>query len=300
MKKNALLILAIVVLTAGTSLGAKVVYRLFTPSGAGKSVFLKSGDKKHKYFLVEKGNTLGFDVVGPTTVKVRTRAELRSGVTADNYEIQIWEGDRLIEGRKAKTAPSKLILEGQDGAVGLSRTVIVKVPRGKHSYRLWLASDNIDKFYARFYQVKKPVKKTGYIPYKPLDIKKEIHLSSGKTQTTYYLVDADGGAVVTIIGPTRLRIYCRANFDQEMKGSAKFSFGIFEKNLEVTQFSAVAKMASNVIFKELNDMVPSVLNTFNFDVPPGKHAYEFRKINSASPSLALRFKIRKDGLAKKL
>jgi hypothetical protein len=295
-KLTATLFLAIAFLWPGVSQGAKTKYRVFKPSGAVKGVFLKSGEKRYRYFAVEKGTSFGFDAVGPTKIKIRTRAELKSGIKDGEYEIQVWEGDNLIKGRKAKVKPSAVQLELNSDGIGVARTLVINVPRGKHIYRLWTTSEKFDRIYARFYQEKKKPKKVEYNIFKPYEFKKQVTLSTSKGSVAYYLVDNTGGVTLSVVGPTRLRIFCRANFDQSMKGNAKFSLGLYEKDQEAANFAGVAKMAQNLSFKEAGDIVPSKLHTFTFDVPAGRHLYEIKKINSTSPNLAVRFKIMKVGL----
>lgn len=298
MKKVLMLLAAIVFLASGTTSSAKtkVTYRAFTPNNTAKSVFLKSGDGQKKYFIVDKGTSFGFDVVGPTTVKIKTRAEFKPGLKGSDYEIQVWEGDKMVDGRKVKVAPSTLKLDGRQDPIGTARTISFKVPKGKHTYRLWITSAQSDRYYARFYQAKKPAKKSVYNTFKPTHYQKQISLASGKKTISYFLVDNNGGASLDVVGPTKIRLFCRANFSKDMKGSTKFSLGLFEGGKEATQFQGMAKVSKKAHFKELTDLMPSLLHTFTFDVPAGKHTYEVRKINSTSPSLAVRFKIMKASL----
>jgi hypothetical protein len=296
MRRTGLLLLAFVFLLSGMSYGAKTKYRIFKPSGVGEGVFLKSGEKQFRYFAIKKGTSFGFEEIGPTKIKIRTRAELLPNVKDGSYEIQVWEGDKLVAGRKASTRSSALSLNSQMDKIGLSRTIVIKVPKGKHSYRLWITSDKYSTFYARFYHEKKKIKKAEYSPYQPSDYKKQVTLIAGKKNTPYYLIDNSGGVTLTVVGPTKIRIYCRANFNEGMKGNSKFSLGLFEKNVEAAKFIGVAKLAQDLNFKEVGDIMPSKLHTYSFDVPEGRHQYEVRKINSASPNLAVRFKIRKVGL----
>jgi hypothetical protein len=296
MKRIAIQALALLFLFYGMSFGTNTKYRVFAPSSTVKSVFLKSGAKQYKYYVAEKGTSLGFDVTGPTKVKIRTRGEFRPGVTDAEYQIQVWEGDHLVEGRKARAKVSMLTVPGGSGGIGLARTVILKVPKGKHSYRLWVTSDKLDRFYLRFYQTMSQTKNAGYNIFKPYEFNRSVTLVSAKGNVEYYMVDSSGGVTLSVIGPTTLKIFCRAGFTEDMKGTTKFSLGLFEKGNQVVQFPGVAKAATDLSFKELSHIIPSKLHTFLFDVPDGKHVYEVRKINSASPSLAVRFKIMSDGL----
>jgi hypothetical protein len=267
-----------------------VVYNFFSPTGAGKSVQINTGAKSYKYFIAEKGSSFGFDVTGPTKVKILTRAEFKTGQNELSYEIQTWEGDHLIKGRKVKTTPAAFLFNNAN--LGLGRGIILDVPAGKHSYRLWITSDLADTYYLRFYQTQSGAGIiSDYI--QPTQFQRQVTYLSGNTILPYYLVDSTGGVTLDLAGPMRLTIFCRANYDHDMTGKAKFMLGMFEEGREAAQFAGVVKMATGAQFKELTELVPSTLTTFTFTVPAGRHVYQFKKLESASPSLALRFKIAK-------
>jgi hypothetical protein len=154
MKRVSILLLTITLSVgiAFASSGSKMTYKAFTPTGAATSALLQSGTKQVKYSVVEKGTTLSFDITGPATVKIRTRAEFKPDASNIAYEGQIWEGENLIVDRKVKASVSKLTLPGQNIGIFNARDLIIKVPDGKHSYRLWLISDKIDRYYTRFYR----------------------------------------------------------------------------------------------------------------------------------------------------
>jgi hypothetical protein len=296
MKKLVIFVLAIAILVGGSAFAAKTKYKAFTPTGAGKGLFLKSKTDQHKYFAVNKGTSFGFDVVGPTKIKVRTRPAMKAGVALAEYEMQIWEGDKLIKGLKAKCKASTLTAEGESNGVGVAKTLTIIVPKGKHSYRLWVTSTNTDKFYTRFYQAKKAAKKIKYSSFKPLEFTKQITVKSGKNSIPYYFVNSKGGARVSVVGPAKMQIYCRASFDKDMKGRIKYTLGIYEGTNLVKQFPGATKASTKSDYVEDGGLIPSYLKKFTFDVPAGKHIYEFKMLDSASPGLALRFKISNSSL----
>lgn len=291
MKKVVIGVLTILFGIAGNSLAQNAIYKAFTPSGGGKSVIIQSGTKKLKYYAVSKGTSFGFDVTGPAKVKIRTRAAVKPGIKDINYEIQVWEADKMAAGRKVKTIPSVLRIDNQD--IGMARDLFFKVSNGKHSYRMWVVSDNADQFYTRFYKTPRPRKATGFNISKPDQFTEEVNLVTGKKTLPYYLVDGNGGVSLNVVGPVQLKIYCRANFNQNMIGKVKYTLGMFENGKEAGRFEGAAKKTGSVQFKELADLVPSTLVTHIIDVPSGNHSYQFKKIDSASPSLAVRFKVGK-------
>ena len=123
MKRLTIIMLVLLLgMAANSQAASKVKYRAFTPSGAGKSAFAKSGDKQYKYFVVDKGTSFGFDVTGPATVKIRTRAAFKPNIKSLDYEIQIWEAERLISGRKVKASPATILIDSSGGDIAVKVT----------------------------------------------------------------------------------------------------------------------------------------------------------------------------------
>jgi len=108
MRKSLVFSAAVLLLAFGTAAAGKTKYRVFKPDGAGKYEFLKSDGKKYKYFMLEQGQVIDFKIIGPTKVKIRVRPALEGKIKSADFEIQVWEGDKLIAGRKVNSRKSKL------------------------------------------------------------------------------------------------------------------------------------------------------------------------------------------------
>lgn len=244
MKRFLLLNIVFFLLMTSISFAApkkKITYHAFAPNGVKNAIFLKTGAKRYSYYEVERGSTLDFEIVGPVLIKIDTRAQITYDSIREKYQIQLWEGDSLRASRKVEAALAPV--SGADRKFGIARSLTYKSPAGKHSYRLWLVSDKIGEYYVRFYQQVKAKKKATLLPYKPLEYKKKVSLPGKKKSVGYYLVDNNGGVSLTIVGPTVLVIYCRENFDQNMKGNSKFTLEMLEFGKAVKQFSEIGAIA---------------------------------------------------------
>jgi hypothetical protein len=276
----------------------KAKYRAFKPSMAGESVFLKSGTKRYKYYVLEKEKAIYFEINGPTKIKIRTRADLGNLESAE-YDLYVWESKEVIAGRKAKTEPSKLQVEGRSGKCGVARDLFFDVPSGKHTFTISFRSEKVDWVNLRFYQKRPPKKKAKYMSFLPYEYSRAINLKTSKSEISYYLVKEDGGVSVKVIGPTKLQIFCRANYDPSMKGKSKFALGVYEKGKSVETFKGIARKSGKMVFSDLPELIPSTAHKFYLDVPKGEHIYELKKVNSPAPSLAVRLRIQEDALGKK-
>ena len=300
MKKCSVLVLALLLAFYSQPAFAKpkTVYRAFAPTEAGKSVMLKSNSKQYKYFELQRGSSMSFEVTGPTKVKIRTRAILPSNASAGQYNIAVWEGTKIRAGRKAEVSQSKVIIENVVSRIGTARDVIIKVPKGKHGYIVTFQSDSVDKLLLRFYQQKKSKKESAYEAFFPFEYARREKLVCGKSRLSYYFIDENGGAKLKVIGPTKIKVYCRANFDPTVKEKSKFTLGVFERDKSVKMFSAVADKSAKCVYPAVPELIPSTVHSFTLTVPDGEHIYDFKKLNSSPPSLSTRFAIPKISLGK--
>jgi hypothetical protein len=94
-------------------------------------------------------------------------------------------------------------------------------------------------------------------------------------------------------------VYCRTNFDKTIKERSKFALGVFEHGGSVKKFTGIAKMSSKMAYRNRTDLIPSTLHKYTLNVPSGNHTYTFKKVNSAAPNIAVRFKMKEDSLGKK-
>lgn len=298
MRKFVAFATVILILAFGSAMAAKTKYKVFGLDGGNKKVFLQSGDKKYRYYELGQNQTIDFRVNGPTKVKVRVRPALEGDAKSADFEIQVWEGDKMVAGRKTNAGRSKLVSEEKSTGIGLARDIFFKVPKGNHTYVIRVQSKIAKKSYLRFYQAKKK-KAAKFTTYKPSEFKKTIKLKSKKSDITYYQVDSDGGAKMSVVGPAEMRIYCRANFDEKTNDKSKFALGIFENGASVKKFTGIAKKSGVTIYSDHADLIPSTLHKYIFKVPAGKHEYTFKKINSSAPSLSIRFKMSANSLGKR-
>jgi hypothetical protein len=285
-------------LAFGTAMAAKTKYKVFRPDGAEKYSFLQSNGKKYKYFTLDEGRAIGFKVTGPKKVKIRVRPALEGGIKSANFEVQVWEGNELVAGRKAESRKSKLKVDAKGVEVGLARDLFFKAPKGTHEYEIKIISSDLKKSYVRFYQERKK-KKPKYISYKPSKFEETVKLKGKKSDISYYLVDKEGGVELSVIGPTEVIVYCRTNFDKTIKEKSKFALGVFEHGGSVKKFTGIARMSSKMVYSDRTDLIPAVLQKFTLKVPSGKHTYTFKKVNSAAPNIAIRFKMKENSLGKK-
>jgi len=298
MKKMMIALLAFIMIPYTVSFAQNQTYKVFTPSGGNLSEFVQSGENKFRYFILGESEPMYFSVDGPTKLKIRVRSDiLDKGFTI--FEIQIWEGDQLIEGKRVKTGPSNLTALESGRKLGLSRDVFFDAAKGLHNYTVRIISEDAKKFYLRFYQTRRAKNSISYSGYRPTQYNEKITLKSSKNSSTYYIADNTNGVKVRAIGPTEIVIYCRANFDETMKGKSKFALGVYENDLELMKFSGIAEKSKTMIYEERSDLIPSKLHKFNLKVPAGSHEFEIRKVNSAASSLSVRFKMSDDSLGKK-
>lgn len=266
----------------------------FTPFGRPKMVKFDSGSgKTYTYYRLVRGRSMGFAVEGPAKVDIRSRAGLPNQNVIAEYQIQVWEGEYLVEADKFRSKNIEAKLIGTDLLPAAYRTTQFEVPLGIHNYRLWLVSDNIDTVFVRLYRSAfaegEPVK----VIMRPLEYNRKVHLYSKKNQTPYYLIDKRNGVKLKVAGPVDLIVRARANFTEDMDGRIGYTITVNEDQKEVNTLSATTSKSLTMAYQDYTGVVPSRPTQFIIRVPEGMHIYNFLLKESAAETVSIRFSLPK-------
>ena len=107
----------------------------------------------------------------------------------------------------------------------------------------------------------------------------------------YYVSSQTHPVQLRVIGPTKLRISTRLNYDSTMKGEQKYSVSVWEaeKKLKLKPLSTTKSVG--VHYKEMSNYIPGKVNAFFIDIPNGEHIYKFNVGETNSKSVSMKFSI---------
>jgi hypothetical protein len=253
--------------------------------------------KQVSYYPLEKKESVTVTVQGPTTLRVLTRIEFgKSGGEKRYYLRYEREDGKKAVFRRSSTASSSAVLVS-DNKVRLanSRSVFIKVPEGKHTYRFYVGSKASYKLYLRFYErgteIASDVKNVAFSPTRftaavPVVVKEE--------EVTYYRLGTQDSIRIALIGPTTIQVLSRLEFDPTMITDQKFRIRVLEDGKEKQVFPLRSKPSEAAEYRGTSAKVLGRGAKFFIEVPKGKHEYRFEIVDNGRSALLRFFIPRKD------
>ncbi len=238
---------------------------------SGAPVRVLVSGKPRVYYRVSPGSPVSFEVKGPARLRLVSRVEFRSTKSpAIAYRLRLEGGGRVWKehATESSPAPKARLKEGRT-PVGKSRTVLVKVPAGGHVFTL--STEGPATVFVRILVAEGSGVDVKLVSITPVEASRSVTISEGEKLIPYYTVTAAKPARLRIVGPTRLELSVRLDFDATMRGIQPYKISIAEsgKRLREARFRATKSAAAT--YTDLKNYVPSKLDRVVLDLGPGLH-----------------------------
>lgn len=240
-------------------------------------------EKKTSYLLLTKEEPISFRVEGPVYLRVYSRLlYVKDDKEPRTYKIIVQE-DETRERIYSKTTEPSLVSFFNDSPVGKWRRIPIRVPPGKHAYKLIL--------YESPYPVAirlVPGSPPTWSWVQPEQSLERVTTIEGEKLIHYLLLTTDSSLKVRVKGPSTLKIELRSNFTPGMGKSDRFTLRLTEggKDLKTVDFSVYPSQIAT--WQERPEWRPSKkVGTTSF-IPSGMHEIEVKVTGSLSPKVALR------------
>lgn len=272
------------------------------PAQAPEQVKLVVADKELTYYPLSSSKEVQVKINGPCRLKVVTRGEMPAKQSKVTYQISARRDqvkDYLITRSSGISAQAKPIKK--DFAIGESRSVVFKVPKGEHTYTFSLPKGQKGSVYVRFLkEVKKGKKKatrasaksqkggtitpggvggipatSEYVGFQPLKGSPEVPIIVKEEVFTYYRATANQPVTVEVIGPTELKVVSRMEIQPAMRGILNYRVQLEENGKTSATYPLKAKPSPLATYKESSPNVLSQGSTIMLPVPEGTHRYRF-------------------------
>jgi hypothetical protein len=116
---------------------------------------------------------------------------------------------------------------------------------------------------------------------------------------SYFVATTEVAVRLRVIGPTKLRIVSRLNYDARMKGEQKYAILASENGRLILTKPFLTSKSLGVEYKDWKEVVPGKSRTSYLPVPAGEHIYAFKLGESIAKSVSLRFSIPDENLTNK-
>ncbi len=248
-----------------------------TPTGS-TPLEIKGNKSSSQYYFLDKKSPVSIKVVGPGSLRVYTRTELAADSKEAIYGLTV-----VRDGKKnyliSRTAKQSTVhVAGKDTKLGELKSVTFKVPKGTHEYQLTLPQDSPKGVYARFAFAEKPTAKLAaeklkYVPFLPRKFVEEVRIVSKEEEYIYYRIDKSSKVELEIIGPAKLKIVSRLEFDHTMLSEKSYRLQISNGNEIVQTEPLKGKISATATYRKQSELALGRGDASHLTVPEGKHRY---------------------------
>jgi hypothetical protein len=290
----AMLVLGLLVCSAAPLRAGKTV--TLTPSG-GSALKVAVGEKEQTYYTLTPSGRLHVKVDGPGKLTVMSRLFLPAGVKgAKAYAVRVMEKGSVLSTQKTETEQSDATVKTTGEKLGKLRKLRVSIPQGSHVLEVGLEEPGNASVAVKLQFDAGKKKKANQVSLQARSYSRVATAVVKEKLLTYYVSAKDRGVQLRVIGPTRLKVTTRLNYDASMKGGQKYGVGVWEGEKRILLKSLVTSKALAAMYQDWKDVVPGKAAIFSMPVSSGEHYYYFKLEEGSGKSLSLRFSIPKKDL----
>ena len=235
------------------------------------------------YNVVTRAKPLEFDATGPTWLRVYTRLWWPAGKTGKvRYRLALGqdEAERPVE-FDVGISPSSFGPRGRKLAQW--RSFFIQVPAGSNHYRLAIAEAPGDTLGVRI--VEQPPR-----PWQAVAITgvRSLTFVEGRDTSRLFELGKGQSVPVELIGPCRVRVRARLDFDPSMNGVQGFVMTATEGKVQLGTSNLRAGRSPAAVYLNEPAVVPSSERTLRFSLPEGRHDVVLQLGGTLAKSAAVR------------
>ena len=229
--------------------------------------------KSRIYYRINAGKEVTIDVKGPGRLKIVTRAEIPPGLgtAAVSYRVSLREGERPVKEQVTESSVSDQAVLHGGGAVCKSRTFTWIIPDGGHQIRL--SEKGAPSVLVRLVVSSKSDAAPPMISITPIEASRTVTVAEGEKMIPYYSVFPGKPVRWRIVGPSRLELTSRLDFDPTMRGSQVYRLVVLEAGKKPRELEFKTTKATTASYADLKDRVASKLDRTTLEVGAGTHEF---------------------------
>jgi hypothetical protein len=276
-----------------TSKKKSVSWRALKPTKTDGKVCLRIGGSQSSYYRLDTKKSVEFIVHGPTQVKLITRhVPVKGKIGRRSYTLQV-DRDGTSVLKKKQSAPRAArgqLCTSKQQRIGASRTVILRVPKGRHVYRLGVTQPGKGVAVRILEEAK--TRQGTRTNFKPDEYDRTCRLSLGNGKTyLHYHATAAKPIRFRVTGPTQLLV--RSRLDLAVGGPAeeRYRIEVRRDNQPAGVYSYKTRQLTKGAYQDCPQIVPSEDRRLYLSVPKGTWTYELRPADPTTPGFMARILI---------
>jgi len=248
-------------------------------------------EKARVYFRVTPEEPLGLTIEGPVRLRIVSRAELGgdpAGVV--RYHLRITEGNTMLDEQSTESSASSLVrLAAGNKAVCKSRRMQVDIPKGNHPLKLSL--EGTPAVLVRLQKAAPGRGKETMVTLTPFEAARSVLLTEGEKTIPYFSVLPGKPVRLRVVGPTRLELLTRLDFDATMRGNQTYKLAISEGKRRLREVAFKTSKATTATYTNLEDRVPSKFDRVQLTIEEGAHEISVELLEPAQGSVEIHAQI---------
>ena len=237
-------------------------------SGAASVQVIVSGNSR-QYSRLRPGAPASITMAGPARIRIISRAELpakTAGTIA--YRLRVTDQMRIMKEHATESSPAPdAHVKKSNKVIYKSRSTVVEVPKGDH--KLELSCEGTPSLLVRILIADSIGEREAMSSITPIEATRSVTLSEGERLIPYYTVTADHAVRLRVIGPTRLEVSTRLDFDPTMRGVQLYTIGITKAGQSLRETRLRTTKATAGSYTDLKDRVPSKADRIVLELGPG-------------------------------
>jgi hypothetical protein len=270
--------------------------RHLKPTNFIRKVTTVVSGKERSYYSLDVQQASIISVQGPGILELKTRGRFVPG-QGDyiSYEVlyTIDGGEqKRFKASDAVRSSDATYLKGTLGVPGQRKDFEIELDLGDHTIEFYLKAEEIPVAVQYFFTPTKE-KTIDWVEISPLHPSNPVDLVTQETVTCYYLFSEDNPLLISVNGPTELRVFTRMEFTYQMQGRANYRIQAMEGEKVLNTYQMSSTRSDVTGFKNQKDMVPGKASEFVINVPEGNHIYRIVPLDQDKTNLLGRFMIPK-------
>jgi hypothetical protein len=247
--------------------------------------------KTRVYYRIAAGKEVALQVKGPGRLKIVSRAEVLPGArgTTVPYRVSLREGARLAKEQVTESSVSDQAALLGGVAVCKSRTFTWVIPEGSH--RIRFSETGAPGVLVRFLVSSASDAAPPMISMTPIETPRTVTVVEGEKTIPYYSVLPGKPVRWRVVGPTRLELTSRLDFDPTMRGSQSYRLAVLEEGKKPQEFEFKTSKATTASYSDLKDRVPSKLDRAVLQLAAGTHELSIELKAPANGSVEIHARI---------
>ncbi len=248
-------------------------------------------EKPRIYFRVSLDSPLVLTVEGPGRLKLVSRAELpRGGARSVSYRVRVVEKGKVLREQATESSAAAGAQSAQgDAILCKSRNAIVELPAGNHQLTVAVSGASSVLIRALYSSSKRGGE--AMISITPVDAPRSVTVSEAQKLIPYYSVFQGKPVRLRIVGPTRLELSTRLDFDVTMRGVQPYRIAISTGGKRIRDVDLKTTKSATASYTDLKDRSASKLDRIVIPLGDGVHELSVELIEPKTGSAEVHARI---------